>query len=487
MAAPLHPTTRTALERTALNEQSDTAAALQEADRRSHLHPFTSAAQHAEGKPRLIVGGKGIRVRDASGKEYVDAMAGLWCVNAGYGRDEIVDAMARQASRLPYYHTFAGMANEPSARLAERLAAIAPGDMSKVFFGSSGSEANDTQVKIVRHYHNVLGKPDKKKIIARRGGYHGSTLAGASLSGLPHMHAGFDLPLDGFLHVGSPHFWRHAPHGMTELEFSRSLAEDLEECIMRNGPDTVGAFIAEPVQGAAGVITPPEGYFEAIVPVLRKHDVLFIVDEVICGFGRLGAWWGSHVYGLEPDLVSTAKGLTSAYIPMSACLISERVWSVLREGSSQYGLFAHGYTYSGHPVAAAAALANLDVIEGEGLVENAADVGAYLQAALRDALADHPFVGEVRGVGLIAGVELVANRATNESFDPSRGVAKRLHGLLMEEGLICRPLFDTLAFSPPLVVTRTDVDEMVSMFSRGLDRLTGELGSSRVALDPGTR
>jgi L-2,4-diaminobutyrate transaminase len=372
------------------------------------------------------------------------------------------------------------MANEPSAVLAERLVSLAPGDMSKVFFGSSGSETNDTQVKIVRYYNNVLGRPEKKKIIARKGAYHGSTLAGASMSGMAHMHRGFDLPLDGFLHVESPHYWWHAGEGMTELEFSRSLAEDLESCIMREGPDTVAAFIAEPIQGAAGVVTPPEGYFEAVVPVLRKHDVLFIADEVICGFGRLGEWWGSHHYGLEPDLVSSAKGLTSGYVPMSACLISDRVWSVLRDGSGEYGPFAHGYTYSGHPVAAAAALANLDVIEGEGLVENAAEVGAHLQASLRESFAEHPLVGEVRGVGLMAGIELVEDRVGKKPFDLERGVARRLHQLLLEEGLICRPVFNTLTFAPPLVITRDDVDEIVALFAKGLDRLVEELGSPQV-------
>jgi L-2,4-diaminobutyrate transaminase len=456
-------------------ESSAEVTAVQEADRRAHLHPFTSAAEHADALPRLMVEGKGIRVRDSDGREYIDAMAGLWCVNAGYGRDEIAEAAATQARRLPYYHTFSGMANEPAARLADRLVALAPGDMSKVFFGSSGSETNDTQAKIVRYYHAVLGKPEKKKIISRLGAYHGSTLAGASMSGMPHMHRGFALPLEDFVHVDSPHFWRNAPDGMSEVEFSRSLAKNLEECILSHGPDTVGAFIAEPVQGAAGVITPPEGYFEAVVPLLRKHDVLFIVDEVICGFGRLGEWWGSHLYGLEPDLVSTAKGLTSGYVPMSACIISDRVWSVLREGSAEYGPFAHGYTYSGHPVAAAAALANLDVIEREGLVEHAARMGAYLQTSLREAFADHELVGEVRGVGLIAGVELVEDRATKKPFDLSRGVTRRLQQLLMEEGLLCRPLFNTLAFSPPLVLGEEDVDSIVAMFSRGLDRLTVEL------------
>jgi L-2,4-diaminobutyrate transaminase len=452
------------------------AAAAQEADRRAHLHPFTSAAEHAQALPRMMVEGSGIYIRDSTGREYLDAMAGLWCVNAGYGRNEIADAAAEQARRLPYYHTFSSSTHEPAARLAERLTSLAPGDMSKVFFGSSGSDTNDTQVKIVWYYHNVLGKPDKKKIIARHGAYHGSTLAGSSLSGLPHMHRSFDLPLERFIHVDAPHYWRHAPEGLSELEYSALLAANLEERIVQEGPETVAAFIAEPIQGAAGVIPPPEGYFEAIVPILRKYDVLFIADEVICGFGRLGEWWGSDVYGLEPDLVSTAKGLTSGYIPMSACLISENVWEVLREGSSHYGPFAHGYTYSGHPVAAAAAMANLDIIEGEGLVQNAATVGAYLQKSLREAFADHPLVGEVRGTGLMAGVELVEDKETKKPHDPSLAVARRLHELLMEEGLICRAVFNTLTLSPPLILSNEDVDSIVEMFARGLEKLTAELG-----------
>ena len=450
-------------------------AAAQDLDRKTHLHPFTSAAAHAEANPKFMVEGDGVFVHDDTGTAYLDAMAGLWCVNAGYGRHEIADAISAQAHRLPYYHTFASMSNEPAARLADRLISLSPGRMSKVFFGSSGSDTNDTQVKIVWYYHNVLGKPEKKKIIARQRGYHGSTLAGASMSGMPHMHDPFDLPLDRFIHVDAPHYWRHAPEGLTELEFSALLASNLEECILRNGPETIGAFIAEPVQGAAGVIPPPEGYFEAIVPILRKYDILFIVDEVICGFGRLGKWWGSELFGLEPDLMSTAKGLTSGYVPMSACLISEGIWNVLREGSSKYGPFAHGYTYSGHPVAAAAALANLDIIEGEGLVENAAEVGAYLQKSLREAFADHPLVGEVRGVGLIAGIELVEEKESKKPFDASVGVARRLHELLMDEGLICRPMFESLGFSPPLVLAIEDVDSIVAMFSSGLEKLTKEL------------
>jgi len=458
-------------------ETDTNATTIQEVDRQTHMHPFTSTAEHAKGVPKLMVEGDGVFVRDDAGKQYLDAMAGLWCVNAGYGRQEIVRALVDQASRLPYYHTFSSTTNEPVARLADRLISLAPGDMSKVFFGNSGSDSNDTQVKIVWYYHNVRGMPEKKKIIARHGAYHGSTLAGASLSGLPHMHGAFDLPLDRFIHVDAPHYWRNAPAGISELEYSDLLASNLEECIVRNGPETVAAFIAEPIQGAAGVIPPPEGYFQAIVPVLRKYDVLFIVDEVICGFGRLGEWWGSDLYGLEPDLVSTAKGLTSGYVPMSACLISEGVWKVLHEGSAQFGLFGHGYTYSGHPVAAAAAMANLDIIEGEGLVENAANVGAYLQASLRDAFSDHPLVGEVRGAGLIAAIELVEDRQTKKAFDPSVDVARRLHELLMETGLICRPIFNALTFSPPLILSNEDVDSIVEMFSTGLNRLTQEVGA----------
>lgn len=455
-------------------------ARLKQIDSATHLHPFTSAAEHAEAGGQIMVQGDGLRVRDSAGREYLDAMAGLWCVNVGYGRQEIVDAIAAQASKLPYYHAFLSMSNEPATLLAERLISLAPGKMSKVFFGNSGSDINDTQVKIVWYYNNVLGRPKKKKIIARRSGYHGSTLAGASMSGLDHMHRSFDLPLDRFIHVDAPHYWRNAPNGITEREYSDLLAQRLEECIIRQGPATVAAFIAEPVLGAAGVIPPPRGYFEAIVPVLRKYDVLLIADEVICGFGRLGEWFGSDFYQFEPDLVSTAKGLTSGYIPMSASLISEKIWEVLREGSAKYGPFAHGYTYSGHPVAAAAALANLDIIEGEGLVERAADVGLYMQRRLRDAFSDHPLVGEVRGVGLLAGIELVEDKATKRSFDPSVAAARRLHELLMDEGLICRPILNTLAFSPPLIVGKEDVDSMVEMFDRALARLGKKLAPQHV-------
>jgi L-2,4-diaminobutyrate transaminase len=418
---------------------------------------------------------RGTRIRDRAGREYIDAMAGLWCVNVGYGREEIVEAMAEQARRLPYYHTFLSHSNEPAIQLAERLLRLAPGSMSKVFFCNSGSEANETFVKLVWYYNNLRGKPEKKKFIARRSAYHGVTLGAGSLSGIPALHEAFDLPLPGFLHVRKPHpYWEAAP-GESELEFSRRLAGELAECVEREGPETVAAFIAEPVMAAGGVVPPPEGYFEAIMPVLREHDILFIVDEVVCGFGRLGEMFGSIHFGLEPDLVTVAKGLTSAYFPTSACLVSDGVWDVLSDESAQMPVFAHGHTTTAHPVGAAAALANLDILEREQLVDNAAQVGKRLQQRLREVVSDHPLVGEVRGVGLMAGAELVADRSRKVPFDLALGIGPRMQECLLAEGLISRPIGNSMAFSPPLILTEAEVEEIIGRFNRGLDRLMRDL------------
>jgi L-2,4-diaminobutyrate transaminase len=453
-------------------------ASLEELDRRSLFHPFTSIREHEVSGPLVITDAAGVRVRDREGREYIDGMAGLWCVNVGYGRRELVEAMTAQASRLPYYHSFASMSNEPVIRLAARLLAMAPGRMSKVFFANSGSEANDTQIKIVRYYNNLRGKPEKKKILSRRAAYHGVTLGATSLSGLPPMHAVFDLPLPGFLHLERPsHYW-HAPPGMSEEEFSATLAAELEALIEREGASTIAAMFVEPVQGAGGVIVPPRGYFERIVPILRRHDVLLVVDEVICGFGRLGTMFGSHHFGLEPDLMTIAKGLTSGYLPMSAVLVGDTVWETLREGSGKQGPFAHGYTYSGHPVPAAVALANLDLLERERLVAKAASTGGYLQQRLRAAFADHPLVGEVRGVGMIAGMELVASKSEKRPFAPAVEAGRRLSRHLLRDGLISRALRDTLALSPPLVLETSDVDRIVEIFGRGLDAVSRELAQA---------
>jgi L-2,4-diaminobutyrate transaminase len=452
-----------------------TSRELGEIDRQSLLHPFTALADHLEAGPHVIVEGNGIRVRDADGREYLDAMAGLWCVNVGYGRRELCDAAAEQMRRLPFYHSFASMANEPAIRLAEQLLAIAPAPMSKVFFANSGSEANDTQIKLVRSYNHLRGRPEKRKIVSRRRGYHGVTLGAARATGLAYVHGSFGLPLPDFVHVSAPYAYREAPPELSERAYAEQLAAELDACIEAEGADTVAAFIAEPVMGAGGVLVPPAGYFEQVQQVLRRHDVLFIADEVICGFGRTGEMFGSQTFGIEPDLVTVAKGLTSGYVPMSACLISERVWQVLRDGSKQSGPFAHGFTYSGHPVAAATALANLRVIERDDLVGNARSAGAYLQMSLRESFAGHPLVGEVRGVGLIAAVELVAERASRAPFDPRLGVGRRLSQLACENGLLSRPLGDSLAFSPPLSIEEPEIDELVERFRRSLEQLAEEL------------
>jgi L-2,4-diaminobutyrate transaminase len=454
-----------------------TTASLESLDKERVLHPATSIADHLRTGPRIMVEGSGVTLTDASGRRYIDAVAGLWCVNIGYGRHEVADAMAAQSRRLAYYHTFSSMSNEPQVRLADRLLPLAPGRMSKVFFANSGSEANDTQVKLVWYYNNLRGRPRKKKIISRLQAYHGTTVVTASLTGLPLFHQAFDLPIAGILHTATPHHYRNAAPGQSEEDYATALAAELDQLIQREGPDTVAAFIAEPVMGAGGVLTPPRTYFQKVQAVLKKHDVLMIADEVICGFGRLGKLFGSEVYAIDPDLVTVAKGLTSGYFPLSACFVSEGIWAVLRDASPQTGAFAHGFTYSGHPVGAAAAMANLDILLGEDLVGNSARVGAYLQERLRADFASHPLVGQVRGVGLIAGVELVADRATRAPFAPEAKVAQRVAQRGMEEGVIVRalPAGATLAFSPPLCITRDEVDRVVDGFGRALASVADEL------------
>ena len=458
-----------------MSGQAAETTSLETLDKERVLHPATSIADHLRTGPRIMTEGSGLTLTDVSGRRYLDAVAGLWCVNIGYGRTEVADAMAAQARRLAYYHTFSSMSNEPQIRLADRLLGIAPGRMSKVFFANSGSEANDTQVKLVWYYNNLRGKPQKKKIISRLGGYHGSTVASASLTGLPMFHRAFDLPLGNVLHTSTPYHYRDVAPGTTEDAYAAALAADLEALIQREGPDTVAAFIAEPVMGAGGVLVPPRTYFDRVQAVLKKYDVLMIADEVICGFGRLGRLFGSEVFGIEPDLVTVAKGLTSGYFPLSAVLLSERVWSVLQAGSPEVGAFAHGFTYSGHPVGAAAAMANLDVLLGEDMVGNADRTGAYLQSSLRDRFKASPLVGEVRGLGLIAGIELVADRASRRSFDATLKVGQQVAARCLEDGLIVRalPVGHVVALSPPLCITRDQVDHVVEGLDRAI-RATGD-------------
>lgn len=435
-------------------------------DRKHFLHPSTHAHDHASGAlaGRIVTGASGVRIRDHAGRELLDAFAGLYCVNIGYGRTEVADAMHRQATELAYYHTYVGHSTEAIIELSDRVIAWSPEGMRKVYYGLSGSDANETQVKLVRYYHNVIGKPRKKKIISRDRGYHGSGIVTGSLTGLPAFHQHFDLPVEGVLHTLCPHFYK-APAGMDEAAFVRHCAEALERMILAEDPDTIGAFIGEPVMGTGGIIVPPAGYWEAIQAVLAKYDILLIADEVVCAFGRLGAPMGSHRYGIRPDLITVAKGLTSAYAPLSAVIVGERVWNVIEEASIREGAMGHGWTYSGHPVCAAAALANLDILEREGIAANAADVGAYLNQRLRDSLAKHPIVGEVRGDGMLAAIEFMADRDARTPFDAALKIGPKVSAACLESGMIARamPHGDILGFAPPLVLTRAEADEIVAV------------------------
>jgi L-2,4-diaminobutyrate transaminase len=417
-------------------------------------------------------------VQDIHGRSYIDAMAGLWCVNVGYGRADLAEAMRASAERLGYYHAFSSMGTDTPGLLADRILGIAPAGMSKVFFGCTGSDANDTQVKLVWFYNNVLGRPEKKKIIARSRGYHGVSIMAAGLTGLAGLHANFDLPLPMIRHTTAPYRLWEAEPGMTDEEFAQKLADDLETLILAEGPETVAAFIAEPVMGAGGVLVPPDTYFARIQEVLRRYDVLLIADEVITAFGRLGHWFASDLFGLEPDLITVAKGLTSGYFPLSGCIVSDRVWQVLVEGSAG-APFGHGYTYSAHPLGAAVSLANLDAIENEGLLARATERGALLQSLLHEAFDDHPLVGEVRGMALIGALEFVAGRDPAVRFDPARKVSARVTRRCLELGVITRalPAADTISFSPPFVISEDEVAELVRITKQAVDDVAAELRS----------
>lgn len=452
-------------------------------DRRSVLHPFTQLKDFATGKtgdPTIVTGGKGIRIQDAKGNQLIDAFAGLYCVNIGYGRDEVAEAISRQAYQLAYYHSYAAHTTEELARLSDRLVRMAPGKMSKVFYGMSGSDANETQAKLVWYYNNLRGKPGKKKIISRERGYHGCSVISGSMTGMSFYHDHMDLPMGLIKHTGAPHHYWGAEPGETELQFSARRAQELEDLILREGPDTVGAFIGEPVLGTGGITPPPEGYWAAIQAVLRKHDVLLIADEVVTGFGRTGAMFGSIQYGMEPDLITVAKGLTSAYVPLSAAIVGEKVYQVMEDAADRIGSFSHGYTYSGHPIGAACANAVLDIVEREDLPGNARITGEYFQAELRKAFAQMPIVGEVRGVGLMGAVEFVADREKKTRFDAGLKVGARISAAARARGLIARamPHGDILGFAPPLVVTREEVDQIVGLAAEAarevMDELAGE-------------
>ncbi|WP_407668548.1 aminotransferase [Paraburkholderia dilworthii] len=454
-----------------------------ETDRRHLMHPGTHASDHASGRldARLMTRAKGIRIEDHAGRSYIDAFAGLYCVNIGYGREEMADAIAAQTRQLSFYHTYAGFSNDPAVELSRRLIEEwAPARMKKVFYGMSGSDANETQVKLAWYYNNVLGRPRKKKIIARQRSYHGSGIATGSLTGQPKFHAGFDLPMPQVLHTASPDFYRDARPDASEAEFVADCVEHLEQLIAREGAETIAAFFGEPVMGSGGIVPPPAGYWPAIQAVLRRHDILFAVDEVVCGFGRLGSRTGSEHYGLEPDLMSVAKGLTSGYLPLSGVIVGERVWDVIERGSREQGAMNHGWTYSGHPVCAAAALTNLDIIEREQLVSHAADVGAYLQRRLHEEFDAHPLVGNVRGVGMLAALELMADKTGRRPFPVAAKASQRVAQAALARGLIVRALGtnDIVGFAPPLVATHADIDEIVAIARHALNDVGDALSVS---------
>src|SRR5690554_4047342 len=434
-------------------------------DRDNFFHPSTHLAQHARGESpsRIVKTGSGVYIEDRDGNRLLDAFAGLYCVNAGYGRTEIAEAIAEQARELAYYHAYVGHGTEASITLAKMILDRAPAGMSKVYFGLGGSDANETNIKLVWYYNNILGRPEKKKIISRWRGYHGSGLMTGSLTGLASFHNKFDLPLSPILHTEAPYYLRRKDKAMSEADFVAHCANELEALIQREGPDTIAAFIGEPVLGTGGIVPPPAGYWQAIQQVLDRHDILLIVDEVVTGFGRLGTMMGSDHYGMRPDIITIAKGLTSAYAPLSGSIIGDRVWEVLMRGTDENGPIGHGWTYSAHPICAAAGVANLKLIDTLGLVNNAGETGAYLNARMAEALGDHPNVAEIRGEGMLCAVELVKDRDTTTFFDADEKVAPRIVAEMVKLGVIARamPQGDIIGFAPPLCLSREEADIVV--------------------------
>jgi len=437
-----------------------------------HVHGYTNLKAHLENGPQIYERGSGVRVYDDNGKGYIEGLAGLWCASLGFNEERLIDAAVREMRRLPYYHGFAGKTPDVTIDLAERLVKMAPVPMSKVLFANSGSEATDLAVKLIWYYHNAIGKPDKKKIISRIKGYHGVTVCSASLTGLPHLHNEFDLPIERIMHTDCPHHYRFAHEGESEEEFASRCAESLEALILKEGPETIAAFFAEPVMGAGGVIVPPATYFEKIQPILRKYDIIFLADEVICGFGRTGNMWSSETFSLQPDMISTAKALSAAYLPISALLINDTVFEAMIGQSEKLGVFGHGSTYAGHPVSAAVALETLTIYEERNIVGHVRQVSPDLQNGLRR-FADHPLVGEVRGIGLVGAVELVKDKETKMAFEPKSGVGARCQNFAYEHGLIIRALGDSLAFCPPLVISKDETNELLDCFEKALNDTWG--------------
>ncbi len=441
------------------------------------FHPSTHLGQFARGEApnRIVTGAEGVHITDRDGNRLLDAFAGLYCVNVGYGRQEIAEAIAAQAKELAYYHAYVGHGTEASVTLAKMVIDRAPDNMSRVYFGLGGSDANETNVKLVWYYNNILGRPEKKKIISRWRGYHGSGLMTGSLTGLELFHKKFDLPLANVLHTEAPYYYRRADLDQTEEQFTAHCVAELEALIEREGADTIAAFIGEPLLGTGGIVPPPAGYWDAIQAVLKKHDILLIADEVVTGFGRLGTMMGTTHFGIEADIITIAKGLTSAYAPLSGSIISDKVWKVLERGTDENGAIGHGWTYSAHPIGAAAGVANLKLIDELKLVDNARDTGAYFNKVMADALAGHANVGDVRGEGMLCAVELVEDKDNRTFFDASKKVGPSIAAALLKEGVIGRamPQGDIIGFAPPLCLSRAEADEVAGKTAKAVAAVLG--------------
>lgn len=453
---------------------------MRERDRASLLHPFTSIAEHQREDGLLIARGRGAYLEDIDGKRYLDGAAGLWCVNIGHGREEITQAIAAQAAQIAFTHSFTGFANEPSIRLAERLLALAPRNMARVFFGLTGSDANETNIKLAWYYNNLRGKHAKKKIIARHRGYHGSTFLTGAMTGQENVHRHFDLDFPLIRRISAPDYANSAEKaaGRSEQQYVDALINELVALIEAEGADTIAVLIAEPVMGVAGVLPPPRGYLRRLQEVLQRYDILYLSDEVITAFGRLGTWFGTEPFDAVPDMITVAKGLSSAYLPISASLVSEKIWEVLRAQSERVGAIGHGFTYSAHPLCSAAALANLDILEREGLLSRVRELSPLLATAYQTHLGDHPLVGETRTCGLLGAVDLVEHRQGSAPFPPGRKIGPRVAKAAARRGLIVRALApgDAIACSPPFVIEPDQIDWLARTLRSAIDDVASELG-----------
>ena len=451
------------------------APAIADSDIAYNIHPYTNLAVHEQQGPLVIDRGENIYVWDDKGKQYIEGLAGLWCTSLGFSEPRLIEAATRQFKRLPFSHSFAHRTNEATTRLAERLIEVAPANMAKAYFVNSGSEAIDMAIKIIWYYNNGLGRPEKKKLISRKRGYHGVTIAAGSLTAIPLMQNDFDLPLERMISTDTPSYYRCGEPGESEDDFTDRIVGNLEKLILDEGPETIAAFVAEPVMGAGGVIVPPAGYFDKVQPLLKKYDILFLADEVICGFGRTGNWWGSQTFNISPDIVTCAKQLSSAYLPIAAVMISDPIYQALVEQSRKHGAFGTGNTYGGHPVACAVALETLDIYEERHIMAHVVDMSNPFQERLHQ-LSDHPLVGEARGVGLIGGIEIVANKETRASFDAATKAAFTVNRHAQKHGLLVRPLpSDSIGICPPLIINEEQIHDLFDRLKAGLDDAQADL------------